>query len=304
MLTRTARGAGWVIGWRMTTRLLGIASTLLLVRLLVPADFGLIALAVGFSQAIDQLSAVGVDEALMRVKSPAREVYDTAFTINMLRGFGTTVVLLAAAYPVAVFFKEPRLVEVFFALAGGCFVMSFENIAVSDFRRDMAFRKEFQLLIVPRIINIIVAATAAILLRNYWALVWGMMTTQVLRIAMGYVMHPYRPRLTLRAWRQLAGFSAWNWAISVAVLVGGRVDSFVIARVLNSTALGIYGVGTEIALTPTQELIQPLSRACFSSFVAARHSGLGPEEAYFRIISSMALFIFPAALRRRRCWSR
>ena len=44
ILARTALSAGWVIGWRMTSRLLGLASTLILVRILLPADFGVVAL--------------------------------------------------------------------------------------------------------------------------------------------------------------------------------------------------------------------------------------------------------------------
>jgi lipopolysaccharide exporter len=53
VLARTVRGAGWVIAWRMGMRILGLASTLILVRLLAPADFGLLALAASFAQTVD-----------------------------------------------------------------------------------------------------------------------------------------------------------------------------------------------------------------------------------------------------------
>ena len=53
ILEKTARGAGWVVAWRMITRTLGLLSTLVLVRLLAPADFGLIALATSFSVSIE-----------------------------------------------------------------------------------------------------------------------------------------------------------------------------------------------------------------------------------------------------------
>ncbi len=56
---KTAKGAGWVIGWRFATRLLGIVNTLFLARLLLPADFGLVALATSFSLAIDGLAEMG-----------------------------------------------------------------------------------------------------------------------------------------------------------------------------------------------------------------------------------------------------
>lgn len=56
---RTVIGAGWLVAWRMVTRALGLVSTLLLARILVPANFGLIAMATTFSAAIGALSNLG-----------------------------------------------------------------------------------------------------------------------------------------------------------------------------------------------------------------------------------------------------
>jgi O-antigen/teichoic acid export membrane protein len=80
-LEKTAGGAGWTIGWRATTRALGFLSTLVLARILVPADFGVVALAMSFLRALDILTDLGVQEALVRASTSRREAYDTAFTI-------------------------------------------------------------------------------------------------------------------------------------------------------------------------------------------------------------------------------
>jgi O-antigen/teichoic acid export membrane protein len=89
ILVNTTRGAGWAFGWRLLTRALGLVNTLVLARLLVPGDFGLVAIATGFSQGILALSQVGMEDALIRHPKPTRELYDTAFTINLLRGLAT-----------------------------------------------------------------------------------------------------------------------------------------------------------------------------------------------------------------------
>ena len=77
-------GAGWIVGWRMATRGLGLISTLVLARLLLPADFGLVALATGFAGAVESMSYMGVEDALVREKSPGRGLYDTGFTLGLL----------------------------------------------------------------------------------------------------------------------------------------------------------------------------------------------------------------------------
>jgi len=296
ILARTARGVGWIVGWRMTTRLLGLMSTLTLVRLLVPADFGLVALGSSFALAVDALSTVGIEDALIREKSPSRELYDTGFTLNMLRGLASAVIIAATAFPAARFFGEPRLANVLLALAAATLGSGVINIGTVEFRRDLAFDKEFYLQVVPRICGIILAITVAVTWRSYWALIAGILSSRLLGVGLSYIMHPYRPRFTMRGWRSLAGFSFWTWVLSLAALVRDRSDNFVIGRALGTTAVGIYEVGTEIAALPITELIAPLARATFSGFAAARHAGVDAAHTYLRIIATMILFTLPACI--------
>ncbi len=299
ILARTAKGAGWVIGWRMVTRILGLVSTLFLVRLLLPADFGLVTLAMSFAQAIDQLSSLGVEEAVIRERQPTRELYDSAFTINVIRGICTTAIVAAASWPVARFFGDMRLFPVMLVIAAGSLVSSFENIGIVDFRREIAFEKEFVLMSVPRLISIVTAIGLAFLFRSYWALVCAIFSSIVIRVAMGYAMHPYRPWFRLRAWRQIAGFSFWSWLLSLSTLLRDRCDSFVIGRVFNITQVGVFSLGTEIASLPTTELVSPLSRACFSGFASARGSDGSTAEAgraFLRVVGSTTLIALPAGV--------
>jgi len=138
-----------------------------------------------------------------------------------------------------------------------------------------------------------VTVLTALILRNYWALVAGILTGRLLGVALSYTMHPYRPRLTLRAWRELAGFSFWTWALSIAGIARDRSDTFVIGRMLGASQVGIYEVGMEIATLPNTELVWPLARATFPSFAAARHSGVSTDQTYLRIVSLMALLTLP-----------
>ena len=296
ILRQTISGAGWIIGWRMTTRLLGLLSTLVLVRLLAPQDFGLVALAAGFWQAIDAMSSLGVEEALVRERAPDRALYDTGFTINALRGVATAAIILAGAWPFAWFFSEPRLAPVLLALSFSAFLNGLENIAIVDFRRQMDFRKEFVLAVFPRFASIGVTILVAVLLHSHWALVAGILLSVTLRILGGYIVHPYRPRFSLSRWSVISGFSFWSWAVSVAILLRDRIDVFVIGRMLGLEPVGIYSVASEISALPTSELVAPLGRACFSAFAAARHSGDDVSATYLRLLGSAALLGVPAGV--------
>jgi lipopolysaccharide exporter len=296
LLRKTAGGAGWTISWRAATRALGFISTLVLARILVPADFGLVALATSFSSAIDIFGEIGAREALIRSPHSDRDTYDTAFTINLIRGAITATLVAASAGLFARLLGDARLQVVVPVIALTLLLDGLENIAVADFRRNLDFHREFQLYIFPRLAQVAVTISLALILANYWALVAGILTARTLQTIASYFMHPFRPRLSLRAWRDIAGFSAWTWLLSMARVIKDRCVVMIIGGTLNAAELGVYSVGSEIATMPETEFIAPLARACFAGFAAARREGLSIAETYLRIIASSAVVAIPASI--------
>jgi O-antigen/teichoic acid export membrane protein len=296
LLAKTAKGAGWVIGFRLSTRVLGLVSTLILVRLLLPGDFGLIALASSFAQTVDAVANLSVHEAIVRERAPDRAMYDTAFTMSLIRGLITAGVVAGASWPVALFFREPRLAAVLLALAASSLIGAVENIATADFMRTMAFRKEFQLWTLPRVLQVVGTISFALIWPSYWALVFGIVFGRVIRTAMSYAMYPFLPRLTLTAWRRIIGFTGWSWAIYMVGMVRDRTDTMLVGRFFSSTRVGIYALGNEIAALPTSELIDPLTRACFPSFSQQHHAGQNVGQTYLRLLAASALFVLPAGM--------
>jgi O-antigen/teichoic acid export membrane protein len=297
LLRKTAGGAGWTISWRAATRALGVLSTFVLARILVPADFGLIALATSFSAAIDTFSELGVREALIRAPTHSgKDAYDTAFTISLIRGVITTAILVASAGLFARLFGDPRLYFVILALSVTLLLDCVENVGVADFRRHLNFHREFQLLIFPRLAQVVVTIVLAVTLANYWALVAGLLTSRVLQTIASYVMHPYRPHLSLKEWRWFVSFSVWTWLLSMARIIKDRCVIMVIGGMLNPAKLGLYSLGLEIAVLPETEFVAPLGRASFAGFAAARRAGLSVPETYLRIAAWSSVVVLPAGI--------
>lgn len=294
--SRVASHAAWVVGWRLTTRVLGFISTFVLVRLLAPTDFGLITLAITFTDAVDTLSAVGIQDAIVREKAPNRTLYDTAFTMNAMRCAATSSFIGLAAWPAAEFFDEPRLSSVLLALAVVTAAAAGENIRVVDFRREMAFHREFKLFLLPRLAAIAASIASAAIWHSYWALIAGLITNRLLQLVLGYVLRPYRPRLCLRDWRKILGFSTWTWLSSLAATVRDRSANIVVGRVLGTAQVGLFSVGAELAALPTTELVTPLCRVLFPRFAAARDGGGELAETYFQVIAVALLVTMPAGI--------
>ena len=85
-------------------------------------------------QAIEAMSALGVEDALVREHSPGRSLYDTGFTLTLLRGLLMALALASLAGTVADWFSEPRLTYVLYALAAGALIDGLGNIGMVEFR--------------------------------------------------------------------------------------------------------------------------------------------------------------------------
>jgi lipopolysaccharide exporter len=289
-------GAGWMIAWRLGSRVLGFASTLILARLLAPSDFGLLAMAVTFSTAVDAVSQIGLGDALVRREEQGLRLHNTAFTLQVLRGVITGATVALAAPLASKWFAEPRLTPLLFVLAGLSVLSSFENIGIVEYRRDMHYGMQFRLLIVPRVAQVIVGIFSALLLESYWALLIAIGMAKVMRLLMTYVLHPFRPRPSLACWRDLVGFSIWSWAASIARLFWDRLDAFVLGPFFGARQLGVYLLGTEMAMLPISELVEPAAGVLFPGFVAARNGGTDPVGLAFQVVSMLLLGTVPLAI--------
>lgn len=293
-LTRkTFVGASWLVLWRVVTRVLGFASTLVLARLLVPADFGLVAMATTFAVAIDALSHLGIADALVRDPRDDRRLFDTAFTLGALRAAATTAVIALGAPVAAWWFDEPRLEALLLVLAAANLVSGFENIGIVEFRRAMRFDVQFRMLAVPRLLQLLTTIPIAIATGSYWALILGTVVGKVARTVMTYALHPYRPGFALAGWRELAGFSFWTWATALANLVWERCDAFVLGPRFGPTQLGKYILAFEVATLPVTELIAPAADALFAGFASAQRRGADSLGLAMTVAGALFLAIVP-----------
>ncbi len=294
--SRTAIGATWMVAWRMVTRGLGLISTLILARLLVPADFGLVAFATSFAAAIDSLSELGLQAALVRKPDNDRSLYDTAFTMQAIRGLVTGAILAMGAWVSSTWLGDERLMPMLMVLAAVAAVAGFDNIAVVKFQRELRFDLEFRLLFVPRVLQFVIATGAAFTLRSYWALIIGVVVGRLSRLVMTYWVQPHRPRLTLSRWRELAGFSFWSWASSMAYMIWNRCDAFVLGPVLGMGQLGIFMLSMEIGLLPTSELVDPAARALYAGVAAAQNRGTDPITLALPLMAMLLMLVVPIGL--------
>ncbi|MBA4175629.1 MAG: phosphoesterase [Leptothrix sp. (in: Bacteria)] len=291
---RMARGAAWLVMFRLVERGIGLISTLILVRLLVPDDFGLIAMATSILAALELMGAFSFDLALIQNQSATRKHYDTAWTFDVLFGLLKAAGMCMAAAPAALFFSEPRVEAVMYALAVVTGIQGFENVGVIAFQKDLELHKEFWFGLWKKLAGFAVTMVVAFALQSYWALIAGSLATRLTSIALSYRMHPYRPRFSMAAAGELFNYSKWLLLNNVLIFLNNRGTDFIIGRFSGARALGLYSVSFELANLPTTELVWPIQRAVFPGYAKLADDPRALREAFVKVIGLVALLTVPA----------
>jgi O-antigen/teichoic acid export membrane protein len=291
---RITKGAAWLTATRALVNLISLANTLLLARLLIPADFGLVAVATTISAIVSSVTDLSLASALVQHENPQDEHFHSAWSLNVARGVFLALIITGLAVPVARLYGDMRLVAILMVIGATTLVGATANPKLVLFSRELIFWQEFTLGVVQKVIGFTVALIIALLYRSYWALVAGMVATQVSATMLSYFLIPFRPRLRLSHVRELLSFSIWLSLSQAINTLNWKFDNLLIGYFLGSGPLGYYTVGDSLAVMPTREATTPLAQTLFPGF--SRLTGDPPRlrHAYQRAQSFLSAIGLPA----------
>lgn len=288
-------GTLWIGSWRWSARLVGFATTIILARLLVPEDFGIIATAgivVGFFAI---MTALGTDSYLIRHAGPDRVDYDTAWTLRVVVISAASVAIYLAAQPGADYFDDQRIVNVLRLMAVAGWLSAFSNIGLTMLRRELKFRKIALIGISSRLTASCTTIALAFWLRNYWAMVIGEMVFTLVSLVLSYALHDYRPRFTLERVRIQWAFCKWIVVQNLAGFLRTQGSSFVIVKFFGIELMGVFTMAGRVAAFPTQVLIRPVLSPVFSGLAKKQQEPEAFVTSILKVLGATAFLILPAA---------
>ena len=260
--------------------------------MLLPADFGLVAIATTIAAVVGSVTELSLSAALVQHDNPEDRHFDSAWTLNVLRATFLAGLMAALAHPVARFYGDARLTDIMFVLAATTFLGGFANPKLVVFTRNLVFWQEFAIGVSTKLVGFVVAIAIAVIYKSYWALIAGGVAAQLLNLALSYALLPYRPRLHLDRGRELLGFSVWLTLGQIVRTTNYRADTLLAGYFIGSNAVGYYSFGDNLATLPTREATAPIAQTLFPAFSQLKANPVRLRQAYQRaqaLLSAIAL---------------
>ena len=296
LVERVISGSMWVSAAQILTNIFGMISVFVLARLLDPVDFGLVAIASTITAILVAVTEMSLAQALIQHRAPDDSHFHTAWTLGLLRGLLLTVLLCAAARPIALFYDEPRLEAVIYVLSISVILPGLDNPRRIMLIKDLIFWQQFLLTVFGKLTSVVVSIAVAWIWHSYWALVVGQIAGQLVSTVMSYLILPFVPRLTWSRARELWGFSIWLTLAQAVRTISLRVDQLVLGHFLGPAVLGYYAMGDRLSQIPTRESTAPLRSTLFPALSQISDDMPRLRQAYQRIQSLVTYVALPAGI--------
>jgi len=281
-------------------RTLGTASswltTLILARLLVPEDFGLVAMAtvvMGFWAAFSDL---GLTAALIQRKDLDDAHRDAAFWSSLAMGGVLFVVSVALSPVLAILYREPRVTLVVILSAVSLLLGPFAATHTSLLKRELKFGPVARIEAFRSISNGVSAIIAASFGLGYWSIVVGTLVGNAVVIPAYYIANPsWRPRLrgTREHARQLFSFSLYVASSNTINYLSANLDYVIVGRVLGPFALGVYMLAYQVVTFPLTRISSLFNQVLFPALSSIQDDLEEVRRAYLGTTRSLAMITFP-----------
>lgn len=290
------KGTKWYVAMRWFIRGLGFISSAILARLLLPEDFGLVAIVLVIFGLVSLLFEFGVNMALIQNNKATDEHFHTAWTIRLLQSLFIAILLAAFSPLIAGFYGDGRLEAICQIMALGSLIRGFENIGAVKLQKDMKFFHDFTYNVAPKIISTLVTIGLAFYYKSYMALVMGMLLNNLIIVLTSYIIVRFKPKFSLAKISEIWGFSQWILIRNLAQYIGSAGDILFLSMISTPAKIGFYKWGTELSSMAITEVQQPFSRVLVPALAKIKDDHDRLIAAYLKALSMMTLISVPITL--------
>jgi O-antigen/teichoic acid export membrane protein len=292
---KATSGILWMFSSSMGQNGLMLIVTIALARILLPADFGAIALVLAVVAILRTFAEMGTSVALVQRENINSTVIDSAFASTLVFTFFIVFLLYISSENIANFFKMPVLSGMFKIIALSYLFTGLFSLYRSLLLREMRYRE----ISILEFLSIAIYGVVAIILAFYklgpFSVVWGKVCSALFLLITGIIKIKYIPKSfgKFREAYQLLRFGIW---VSIGRVLGSasaKFDTFIIGRLLDSATLGIYNISQKIVTLLPASFNGVANQVTFPIYSKWQKDQVRVEEGYWKALSYSALILMP-----------
>ena len=285
----------WMAGMRVAGQIITWASTLLVIRILVPEDYGLMAMATIVIGFLDNINEMGLASAIIQKKDLSKKLVEQIFGLLLIFNACLYGLLFITAPYVAEFFNDDRLTLIIRILGFQVIISAFLVIPDSIMTRDMDFRRisiiNFVALVLASLSTLWFAYNGS----GVWSLVYGTLIASMARtLGTLYVSRYFCiPSFSFKGIGEVLNFGGFVTIHRMLYYFYIQADVFIIGKILGKELLGYFSVAVQLASLPMEKFSAILNEVGFSAFSQIQDNKKQVQDHLCKAIRILGVVVFP-----------
>nr|WKN34697.1 lipopolysaccharide biosynthesis protein [Tunicatimonas sp. TK19036] len=295
---KIASGIGWTTISTLGNQGLRLLIKLVLARLLLPEDYGLIGMATVFIGFVDVISELGMGAALIQRKQQKLSSihFNTAFWTSLgIAAAGYVIITLIIAPSAAWFYEKDILIKLIPVLAIPIVTNTFFLIPKIKLSRELNFKPQA----IAEITSVVIAGIAAVILAwrgfGVWALAFNGIITSLTSILLYHIFYRWTPSLIFskEAFQELFNFGGYVMLQRIFNYLTSNIDYILIGKLIGSSALGVYTLSFILTDTFRSQIMNMLNKVLFPAYSSIQDNVKKLGQYYLRIVKINGLLLIP-----------
>jgi O-antigen/teichoic acid export membrane protein len=298
MKRQLVAGIGWVTIGRILRETIQIVVGILLARLLTPADFGLMAMALVFARFAWIFSELGLAGAIVQRKVITEAHLSSIFWINLAFGILVSLLFIAASPIIANFYNEPDLVPIIIIVSSTIAIGALNDVQQALMRRHMSFQRYA----IADVSSIVVAGGVAIGMAlagfGVWSLAMQSVLVMTINVVVMWFLSDWRPHLLfdIEAVRDIMRFSLNLQGAQVTEYLVQNGDNLLLGRFVGTYAVGIFQIASRYMLAATSLIVPIFGTVMVSGFSRVQDDHQRLRLIYIRTTQVILFLTMPLSV--------
>ena len=269
--------------------------SIILARLLLPEQYGLIAMLAIFMAIAQTFINSGFGQALIQRKNINHVDECSIFYFNILAGFLGAGLLCLAAPWIADFYNQPFLIPLTRALSLNLIINAFGLVQITLLTKHIDFKTQLKVSVIATVLSGTIGITMALNGFGVWSLVAQSLSSNLFRTVLLWFFTTWRPSLifSLKALRDMFGFGSRFLASGLLDTVFRNIYLVVIGKLFSPAVLGFYSKAYKIQQLPTASFSSIISRVTFPVFSTIQDDSNRLKSGMRKALRTLAFVNFP-----------
>lgn len=292
---KVAGGVAWSIAEKVGSMLLQMVVSIVVARLLVPEDFGVMAILTFFTSLSLVIVDSGFSQTLIRKEKPTQEDYHSVFAFNIAVALSLYAVLVATAPAVARYYELPVIADIAPVLFLLLPINALCVIQNTIFTREFRFRLLSQANFAASFIAGVVAIVMALFGCGVWSLVGQRVTTLAVKTAILWMCSDWRPshHFTIRPIREMAPFSFRLLSTDLIASIYNNISQMFIGKIYSADTLGFFNQAQKFKDLPLTSAMQSVQSVTYPALSKIGDQSEKFAESYRQVMMVVAFMLFP-----------